>query len=1001
MRSLYTKILIWTILPVILLSIGLILFVKNTITKKFLEQLHENGIFIARHFADMSIPYVLTGDNSTLQTIANNYKNSHNDINYIFIQDSHGNILVHTFNQGVPLELKDANILGPDQTYSAKRLTMKKGVIIFNVASPISGKTEAEHTHGTHAELKSQKDTSHILERVGVVHIGFSEENIENYAAKITNLGIEIAIIVLILGVGGAVVFATVITKPVSELTKGVEAVGSGNLNYKVHVKTKDEVGKLSESFNEMVEKLRTAKEEIIKTNRELELEIIERKMAKQRLQIEKDRLQNFLDITTLMIAAIDSDQLVSLINKKGCEILGYSENEIVGKNWFDNFIPERNRDKVKTVFEKLITGEIKPSEYYENPVLTRSGEERIIAWHNSIIKDKEGNTIGTLSSGEDITYRDAAESALKESERKYRNLVDNALIGIYKTNLKGYFVYANEALAKMLEFESPEEIMREGVLRRYKNPKDREVLIENLKQNGRVEKFETEVLTKTGKVKHIILNATLDRDILSGMILDISERKYAEELLRQTRQDWEKTFDSITDMITVHDKDYNIIMANKSAQKLLNLPNLKEILNVKCYKYYHGTDGPPAGCPGSNCLQTGQPCNFELFEPNLNMFIEIKATPRLDDNNQVIGVIHIVSDITERKRLEEILLRGKQEWEMTFDNAAELIILLNKDLDIIRCNKSFAKFTQIPVQELIGRKITDFISTSPEHTEWRPLKERTEIRTEKGQWLHLSFYPIMDRKSRFLHSVLIGTDVTTLKNTEQKLIETINELEKREHILLKSKESFLNMLEDISESYKDLEYLFMGLVKAMVNALDAKSPWTRGHSDRVAQIAQEIAKEMNFDEDELKKLRLAGLLHDIGKIGTYDYLLDKPAKLTNEEFEIVKKHPVQGAEIIKEIKQLREIIPIIRHHHENFNGTGYPDRLRAEEIPFFASILHVADSFDSMTSDRPYRPSPGIEYAISELKKYSGVQFNPQVVNVFLNIIELNNREFLNKTAS
>ncbi|MBI4679934.1 MAG: HAMP domain-containing protein [Nitrospirae bacterium] len=355
------------------MSIGLILFVKNTMTKKFLEQLHENGIFIARHFADMSISYVLTGDNSALQTIANNYKNSHNDINYIFIQDSHGNVLVHTFNQGFPSELKDANILGPDQTYSAKRLTMKKGVIIFNVASPISSKTEAEHTHGTHAELKSQKDTSHILERVGVVHIGFSEENIENYAAKITNLGIEIAIIVLILGVGGAVVFATVITKPVLELTKGVEAVGSGNLNYKVHVKTKDEVGKLSESFNEMVEKLRTAKEEIIKTNRELELEIIERKMAKQRLQIEKDRLQNFLDITTLMIAAIDSDQLVSLINKKGCEILGYSENEIVGKNWFDNFIPERNRDEGKTVFEKLITGEIKPSEYYENPVLTRN----------------------------------------------------------------------------------------------------------------------------------------------------------------------------------------------------------------------------------------------------------------------------------------------------------------------------------------------------------------------------------------------------------------------------------------------------------------------------------------------------------------------------------------------------------------------------------------------------------------------------------------------------
>jgi len=975
MRNLRTKILIWTIPPIILLSIGLIFFVKNTMAKKFLDQLHENGIFITNHFADMIADNILTKDIPSLQIMVHDFKNIRDDIVYIFIQDKEGNVLAHTFKKGFPLELKNANILGPGLSYSAQHLATEKGTI-FDVASPILGKA-------------------------GVVHMGFSEENIEKHVAEITKLGMGIAIIILIMGVGGAIVFATVITKPVLELTKGVEAVGSGDLNYKVHITAKDEVGKLSESFNEMVEKLRTAKEEIIKTNKEFELEIIERKMAKQRLQIEKDRLQNFLDITIVMIAAIDSDQLVSLINKKGCEILGYSENEIIGKNWFDNFIPERNRDEVKTVFEKLITGEIKPFEYYENPVLTKTGEERIIAWHNSIIKDDQGNIIGTLSSGEDITYRNATESALKESEKKYRNLVDNALIGIYKTNFKGDLIYANEALAKMLEFESPKEMMRESVPRRYKNPKDREVFIENLKEKGRVEKFETELLTKTGKVKYIILNATLDGDTLSGMVLDISERKYAEELLLQTKQDWEDTFDSITDMITVHDKDYNIIRANKAAQKLLKLPNLEEILNVKCYKYYHGTDGPPPGCPSCDCLTTKQSCNFELFEPHLNMFIQIKAIPRLDDNNQVIGLIHVVSDITERKRLETILLRAKAEWEMTFDNAAEMMIFTDKELNITRCNKSFAEFTQKPIREVIGLNCADFLPCNTEQLKQGKPISKIEAATEDGRWLYLSFHPIKDKNGQFIHSVIIVTDITTLKNTEQKLIETVNELEKREQTLVKSKESFLNMLEDISESYKELEYLFVGLVKAMVNALDAKSPWTRGHSDRVAQIAQEIAKAMNIDEDELRKLQLAGLLHDIGKIGTYDYLLDKPAKLTNEEFEVVKKHPVQGAEIIKEIKQLREIIPIIRHHHENFNGTGYPDGLKAEEIPFFASILRVADSFDSMTSDRPYRPSPGIEYAISELKKYSGVQFNPQVVNVFLSILELNSSKFFKKTAS
>lgn len=202
-------------------------------------------------------------------------------------------------------------------------------------------------------------------------------------------------------------------------------------------------------------------------------------------------------------------------------------------------------------------------------------------------------------------------------------------------------------------------------------------------------------------------------------------------------------------------------------------------------------------------------------------------------------------------------------------------------------------------------------------------------------------------------------------------------------------KAAFLNMLEDVNEAFKELESLFSSLVKTMVNTLDAKSPWTKGHSERVAMYAEMIAKEMGFDVEEAKRLWLAGILHDIGKIGTYDTLLEKPGKLTKEEFEIVKKHPVQGAKILEDIKQLHDIIPFIRYHHERLDGKGYPDGLKYEEIPVEARILHVVDSFDSMTSDRPYRPSPGTEYALSEFKKYSGTQFDPRVVDAFIKVLE------------
>ncbi|MEW6585324.1 MAG: HD domain-containing phosphohydrolase [Nitrospirota bacterium] len=204
-----------------------------------------------------------------------------------------------------------------------------------------------------------------------------------------------------------------------------------------------------------------------------------------------------------------------------------------------------------------------------------------------------------------------------------------------------------------------------------------------------------------------------------------------------------------------------------------------------------------------------------------------------------------------------------------------------------------------------------------------------------------------------------------------------------------KSRDAFLNMLDDVSQSYRELEQLFLGLVKAMVSALDAKSRWTRGHSERVALYSSRIAREYGMSEDKIKRMHLASLLHDIGKIGTYDYLLDKPERLTAEEFEVVKKHPAQGHDILKDIKQLKDILPFIRHHHERIDGGGYPDGLKGDEISLGARIMHIADSFDAMTADRPYRPAPGREFAISELKRCAGTQFDTRMVDIFLAVLQ------------
>jgi putative nucleotidyltransferase with HDIG domain len=195
---------------------------------------------------------------------------------------------------------------------------------------------------------------------------------------------------------------------------------------------------------------------------------------------------------------------------------------------------------------------------------------------------------------------------------------------------------------------------------------------------------------------------------------------------------------------------------------------------------------------------------------------------------------------------------------------------------------------------------------------------------------------------------------------------------------------------DDVLRSYTQLEDLFMGFVKATVNALDAKSSWTRGHSERVTAFAQEITCELGLRDRDRRDITLASLLHDIGKIGTSGNILNKCEQLSPEEFDIVKKHPVQGAEILKGIKHFDEVIHIIKHHHEWMDGSGYPDGLRGAEIPLGSRIVHVADAFDSMTEHRPYRKAMSIDDAVKELNRCSGTQFDPLVVNAWLSVLDM-----------
>jgi PAS domain S-box-containing protein len=265
--------------------------------------------------------------------------------------------------------------------------------------------------------------------------------------------------------------------------------------------------------------------------------QVTERKQVEEMLHKERNKAQKYLDVAGVMLVAIDADQVVSLINTKGCEVLGYEEDGVIGKNWFDSFIPERFRDEVEAVFHRLMAGEVERVEYFENPILTKSGEEKIIAWHNTILTDEQGDFIGTLSSGEDVT-----------------------------------------------------------------------------------------------------------------------EHKRVEERIKQAAEEWRTTFDSITDLVSIHDKDFRLVRVNKAFADAFNMKP-KELIGKPCYEIVHGTSEHVTNCPHKKTIETKKPATVEFFEPHLGIHLEVSTSPIFNEEGEAVASVHVARDITERKQMQEQLI--------------------------------------------------------------------------------------------------------------------------------------------------------------------------------------------------------------------------------------------------------------------------------------------------------------------------------------------------------
>ncbi|MGD8352175.1 MAG: PAS domain-containing protein, partial [Nitrospirota bacterium] len=506
------------------------------------------------------------------------------------------------------------------------------------------------------------------------------------------------------------------------------------------------------------------------------------------------------------------------------------------------------------------------------------------------------------------------------------------------------------------------------------------------------------------------------DIDFLSSIAILLAEAwdlNKTENLLRRAKQEWEDVFNTITDIITVHDADFNIIRANAAAREALDLP-LLTTKKAKCYKHYHGTGCPPQGCPSCRAFETGEPTVSEFFEPHLNRYVEIRAIPQKDGGGRLTGLIHVVRDISERKDAEEKIKRSLERLEalraidMAISSSLDLGLTLNVALDWAsnvlkadaasvlllntgtrtlqhRTDRGFRtagiKKSSVRVGEgCAGRAAYERKSISvPDLKEPEPEYTRAELISEEG-FASLFCAPLL-AKGEVKGVLELYSRAPFAPDPDWRgFVET---LATQLAIAIDSAALF----EDLQRSNFELSLAYDATIEGWSRALDYRDKETKGHSQRVTETTVAIARAMGMGDEELVHIRRGALLHDIGKLGVPDAILFKPGRLDEEEWEVMKRHPVLAQELLSPIDYLVPAIEIPYCHHEKWDGSGYPRGLKGREIPLGARIFAVVDVWDALSSDRPYRPAWPEEKVLGYLRERAGKDFDPEVVEAFFGL--------------
>jgi PAS domain S-box-containing protein/putative nucleotidyltransferase with HDIG domain len=613
--------------------------------------------------------------------------------------------------------------------------------------------------------------------------------------------------------------------------------------------------------------------------------DITERKKIESDLRQAKEYAEKLIQTANVIVVGLDVQGNIQVFNEAAEQITGYKAGEVLGKNWFEIFVPPERYPAVWKMFATIPAGEI--AKKFENPLITKAGEERIVSWQNSAIY-VDGAITGVISFGMDVSERRQAEqvqSALyqiseaaheAQSLNELYRLIHEVIVDLMPT--RNFYIGLYDPAVDLINFPY------------YSDERDGEW------PPHRLDKSLTSYVLRTGKAM-LLSRAEMDRLEALGEVVPIGSRPV----------DWLG--------VPLKTKDQTI-----------------GVMAVQSYD--------------ENCHLSDQHKDMLVFM-----------------SNQVAMTI-------ERKQAETALVESEERYRNLVELSPDGIAVHQKG-NLVFVNPAAVKLMgATQPEELLGRSIAQVLH--PDCRETVLGRVREALQTGKP-------LPLLEEKFMRLDGSAVDVEVAAtpmMFHNEQVMQVIVRDVTQR-----KLQEENLRLAnERLAQAYN-------ATLEGWSRALELREQETAGHSQRVVDLTLQLAEKLGIKDEALVNIRRGALLHDIGKMGVPDSILLKPGPLSEDEWVIMRQHPIYSHEMLKDIPHLAQVLEIPYLHHERWNGSGYPLGLKGEDIPLAARIFAVIDVYDALSSNRPYRPAWPIREVKHYLRSNAGMLFDPQIVEAFLRL--------------